>query len=135
MIKKEDNMDNVISKFRTFWRGLSDMEQEDLWDVLACLRGCDSKKDLDCLKKFITARIRGALFGDDGLFGYFIYQSVVSAKRDCSSMYTEKDVVKALKKSPEHFQRHIVKGIFALEHCGVSREEIEDLLSVAKQLV
>jgi len=135
MIKKEDNMDNVISKFRVFWRGLSDVEQEDLWDVLTCLRGCDSKKDLDCLKKFITARIRGALFGDDGLFGYYVYPYLKSAKRDYSGIYSEKEVVKALRKSLEHFQRHVVKGIFALEHCGVPHEEIEDLVSVAKQLV
>jgi len=74
---------NVVEKFREFWNDLTQSERNNLYWLLACLRGDDAQAS-DAVKELTTARIRGILFGghDTVDFGLFTHPDAKEAKQD-----------------------------------------------------
>lgn len=105
--------DNLITKFREFWSGLSNREQVDLWDIMTAMRSSDSSDSSDNLKTATTARIRGELLGVNCRRG-FMYFNLQDVKANVYGCYSPVGLVKALKEQSGHFQSHTQDAILVL---------------------
>lgn len=114
MLKK----DNLITKFRTLWKSLTDLERERLWDILTALRGCDRGEN-DDVKYMTTARIRGELLGENYSRGYVFIKfkqakEMINTWSQHGEYYKAKEVKAHFQEKSSHFKSHIRHAIDAL---------------------
>lgn len=118
-MQKQNLKDNVISKFRKLWNSLSVREKEELWDIMAALRGNDRGAN-DDVKFATTGRIRGEFLGQNYSRGY-TFTSFAEARKEIEFFtnnhrngYKPHKVKAHYLEKSWHFKQHIKQAIQAL---------------------